>query len=145
MTDAPTASDGSHRADQLWQIEQLHQLKARYFRAVDGKDWELLESVLTPDAVLEVAGNRRDGRDEILRVMRTRLSPMRTVHHGHMPEITLTGPATASGIWAMYDLLVGPDGTRHQGYGHYHEQYLLLDGVWRIQHLRLVRIELDGA
>lgn len=134
---------GRDRADDLWDIAQLHQLKARYFRAVDSKDWELLESVFTPDAVLEVAGNRRDGRDEILRVMRTRLTPMRSVHHGHMPEITLTGADTATGIWAMYDLLIDPDGTRREGYGHYHERYRRVEGEWRVGHMRLVRLDLE--
>ena len=132
------------RVDELWDLEQLRQLKARYFRAVDAKDWELLESVFTPDAVLEVAGNRREGRDEILGVMRTRLTPRRSVHHGHMPELTLTGPDTATGIWAMDDLLIDADGTRHHGYGHYHERYRRDDGVWRIEHLRLVRLDVDG-
>ena len=28
-----------------------------------------------------------------------------TVHHGHMPEIELTSPTTARGIWAMEDML----------------------------------------
>ncbi|MBI0293347.1 nuclear transport factor 2 family protein [Streptomyces sp. PRKS01-29] len=33
-----------------------------------------------------------------------------SVHHGHMPEIEITGPDTASGIWAMEDLLTFPAG-----------------------------------
>ena len=33
-----------------------------------------------------------------------------TVHHGHMPEIELTSPTTARGIWAMEDMLRYPDG-----------------------------------
>jgi uncharacterized protein (TIGR02246 family) len=130
----------------LWDLEQLRQLKARYFRAVDTKDWDLLAQVLAPDAVLEVAGGRREGRDEIVSVMSTRLAPLVTVHHGHMPELTLTGPDSATGVWAMDDLLVGPiepggPSLRRQGYGHYHERYERRDGEWRIVHLRLVRIE----
>jgi len=135
---------------ELADLEQLRQLKARYFRAVDTKDWDLLAQVLAPDAVLEVAGGRREGRDEILSVMSTRLAPLVTVHHGHMPELELTGPHTATGVWAMDDLLVGPvepggPSLRRQGYGHYHERYVRLDGGWRIAHLRLVRIEVPDA
>lgn len=136
------SADGDLDA-RLWRIEQIEriqQLKARYFRAVDSKDWPLLESVFTSDAVLEVAGNVRTGRDEIIRVMSSRLTDLTTVHHGHMPEITILDDRTATGIWAMEDLLSGPDGTR-RGYGHYHEQYRLRSGAWRIEHLRLVRIE----
>jgi uncharacterized protein (TIGR02246 family) len=141
--------DWTDHARQLWHLEQIRQLKARYFRAVDTKDWALLETVFTADAVLEVAGNRREGRAHILQVMEQRLTPLVTVHHGHMPELTITGPDTATGVWAMFDLLVDPSGegptARREGYGHYHERYLLLDGVWRIEHLRLVRIEVPGA
>lgn len=139
-------SPGDERLDELWDLEQLRQLKARYFRAVDTKDWDLLRTVLTEDAVLEVAGGRREGCDEIVRVMRQRLGPLVTVHHGHMPELALTGPDTATGVWAMDDLLVGPvdpggPSLRRHGFGHYHEQYVRFDGGWRIRHLRLVRIE----
>ena len=140
MRDPERPEETASLAAQLWHIEQIHQLKARYFRAVDTKDWELLESVFTPDAVLEVGGNRRDGRDEILSVMRTRLTPLRTVHHGHMPEITITGADTATGIWSMFDVLIDDrDGSRREGFGHYHEDYVLADGRWQIRHLRLVR------
>jgi hypothetical protein len=31
------------------------------------------------------------------------LPPRTSVHHGHLPEITLTGPDTATAIWAMSD------------------------------------------
>jgi len=139
------------RADQLWEIEQIHQLKARYLRAVDTKDWKLLESVFTEDAVLEVGGSRRNGRDTILAVMRSRLTPLTTVHHGHMPEITLTGADSATGVWAMFDLLVddgasGNEPTRRDGFGHYHERYRRTGGVWQIEHLRLERTsDIDGV
>lgn len=144
--DTPDRAGHAAQVAALWDLEQLRQLKARYFRAVDTKDWDLLAQVLAPDAVLEVAGGRREGRDEILSVMSTRLAPLVTVHHGHMPELTLTGPDSATGVWAMDDLLVGPiepggPSLRRQGYGHYHERYERRDGEWRIVHLRLVRIE----
>lgn len=32
----------------------------------------------------------------------------RTVHHGHMPEIDITGPDTARGTWAMFDYVEWP-------------------------------------
>ena len=39
-------------------IEAIRQLKARYFRALDAKDWELYTSVFTADLVVD---NRRAG------------------------------------------------------------------------------------
>ena len=62
-----------------------------------------------------------------------------TVHHCHTPEITLTSPTTASGIWAMEDLLFFPDGNRLHGAGHYHETYEKRDDRWLITSLHLTR------
>ncbi len=45
-----------------------------------------------------------------------------------MPEITLTGPDSATGIWAMYDRVEMP-GNRFEGYGHYHDEYRRVDGA----------------
>ena len=66
-----------------------------------------------------------------------------TVHHGHMPEIELTSPTTATGVWAMEDMLRWPDGTEMHGYGHYHETYVKVDGAWRIASCTLTRLRAD--
>ena len=63
------------------------------------------------------------GADEFLAFLRETLGDVVTVHHGHMPEIELTSPTTATGIWAMEDMLRWPDGAELHGYGHYHETY----------------------
>ena len=59
------------------------------------------------------------------------------MHHGHMPEIELTSPTTATGIWAMEDMLRYPDGSEMHGYGHYHETYEFAGDTWRIKTLTL--------
>lgn len=38
----------------LWAIEQIKQLKARYFRSMDTKDWATLEGVFALDAVMDM-------------------------------------------------------------------------------------------
>jgi hypothetical protein len=57
--------------------------------------------------------------------------------------VTLTSPTTATGIWAMEDLLVfGFDFGRARelhGAGHHHETYEKHDGRWRIKTLHLTR------
>jgi hypothetical protein len=62
-----------------------------------------------------------------------------TVHHGHMPEIAITGADTATGIWSMVDVVRLGAGFR--GYGHYHEEYVKQAGRWRIRRLRLTRLD----
>jgi ketosteroid isomerase-like protein len=136
----------------LEEIEAIKQLKARYFRFLDTKQWDRWGDLFTQDAILHHPANRATplrGREEIVATVSTGLADRVTVHHGHMPEIELLGPGQAKGIWAMYDCLLGPtpDGTgeaRYEGYGHYIERYEKgEDGRWRIAHLHLHRLHLE--
>ncbi|HYF47394.1 MAG TPA: nuclear transport factor 2 family protein [Acidimicrobiales bacterium] len=131
-------------------LEAIKQLKARYFRFLDTKDWEAWAVVFATDALMEVpeADVVEHGREAIVSAVSAALEGTTTVHHGHMPEIELTGPDTARGIWAMFDHVEWPDagdGGRVglQGYGHYHEEYVREDGEWRIAATRLVRLRAD--
>jgi uncharacterized protein (TIGR02246 family) len=137
--------------DDLVAIEAIHQLKARYFRGIDTKDWDLWADVFAEDATLAVPeiGMSIAGRDAIVQGVSGALVDATTVHHGHMPEIEITSPTTATGIWAMYDYVEWPaleDGSRvgMHGYGHYHETYVCHDGTWRIASSRLDRIRTDS-
>jgi hypothetical protein len=86
------------------------------------------------------------GADAFMAFLREVLAGAVTVHHGHMPEIELTSPTTATGIWALNDIIVFPDGTRLDGYGHYHETYEKgADGAWRIASSTLTRLHTDLA
>ena len=84
------------------------------------------------------------GGREAARVIAGAVRDVVSVHHGHDPQITLTGPDSARGRWSMYDRLeYGPE-VMH-GYGHYHEEYRLHDGRWRIASLRLTRLRVVWA
>jgi choline dehydrogenase-like flavoprotein len=68
------------------------------------------------------------------------------VHHGHMPELALTGDTTATGIWSMEDVLKWPDDSPIEsmhGFGHYFETYEKMDGHWKIKTLKITRLMLD--
>jgi uncharacterized protein (TIGR02246 family) len=134
----------------LLDLEEIKGLKARYFRTLDQKDWNGFAQVFARDAVLEVpeANMVQRGRDAIAASVSKVVSGARTVHHGHMPEIELTGPDTARGTWAMFDYVEWPASetkrrTGLQGYGHYREEYVREDGQWRIARLRLERLRID--
>src|SRR5262245_25271229 len=131
-------------------IEDIKGLKARYFRHMDQKDWEDWAQVFSTHAVMEVpeVDVVRTGRDAIVRFVSRALATAQTVHHGHMPEIELTGPDSATGIWAMSDYVEWPaseGGERSglRGYGHYLEEYIREEGAWRIARTRLVRLRVD--
>jgi hypothetical protein len=137
-------------AAMLADIEEIKQLKARYFYHLDHKDWDgWRESVFCRDASMHVPEAQLElyGLDNILACLKTLLADVVTVHHGHMPLIQILSPTTASGIWAMEDLLIWPKGHRPDGvegrvhgYGHYHETYSREAAGWRIKTLRLTRL-----
>jgi SnoaL-like domain len=140
--------------NKLFAIEAIKQLKARYFRLMDTKQWDDWGQVFAVDAVMEVpeAEMVNHGRAEIVANVSAALVGSRTTHHGHMPEIELIDDAHARGIWAMFDYVEWPttpalagsprerttpalagsprepqnNGVRVglQGYGHYHETYV---------------------
>ena len=127
-------------------IEAIKQLKARYFRTMDIKDWAGMRRVFADDVVMDTTESGGDviaGADEFLAFLEPTLRDVVTVHHGHMPEIALTSGTTATGIWSMEDMLRWPDGTEMHGYGHYHETYSKVDGVWRITTSTLTRLRTD--
>jgi uncharacterized protein (TIGR02246 family) len=127
-------------------IEAIKQLKARYFRTMDTKDWAGFRGVFTEGVVMDTTaagGSMVTGADEFLAFLRDVLADAVTVHHGHMPEIELTSSTTATGVWALHDIVIWPDGTRLDGYGHYHETYEKVGDGWRIASSRLTRLHTD--
>lgn len=133
-------------ADDLVEIELIKQLKARYFRYLDEKRWDDWGQCFTENATLDTRDDGAQittGRAAIQKLVSNAVDPAITVHHGHMPEIEITGERSASGVWSMEDYLEFPGDppfTLH-GRGHYREQYDKGDdGVWRIHALKLTRL-----
>lgn len=134
-------------AKDLLDIEEIKQVKARYFRYLDRKQWEAWGELFTRNAVVRPLYSwdpefAFHGRDTIVKEVSTMLTGITTVHHGHMPEIELTSETTAAGIWAMYDFVDRP-GNVQRRYGHYKEEYVKEDGKWKINNLRLTRLRVD--
>jgi hypothetical protein len=138
--------DPTDAARTLWEIEQIKQLKARYFRFVDTRDWDGVVALFSPDCDLRstLFPEARQPGDFFAKVA-SMITPGVSVHHGHMPEITLTSLETATGIWAMYDYVQTDDGrVGYRGYGHYHESYLKDPRRgWLISGFELRRLRLD--
>lgn len=127
-------------------VEAIKMLKARYFRTMDTKDWPAMRQVFTDDVTIdttESGGNVVSGGEEFLVFLKVAIGDVITVHHGHMPEIEVTSPDTARGVWAMEDMLRWPDGSELHGYGHYHEEYVKIGGEWKIRSSRLTRLRTD--
>lgn len=141
-------------------VEAIKRLKARYCRLMDTKDWEGYRQLFADDVTvnLESAGEAVPGQDQestkaagaviagadsFIAMLVPTLGEAVTVHQCHTPEIDLLSPTTATGIWAMEDLLRFPDGTQLHGFGHYHETYEKYENGWRIKSTRLTRLRTD--
>ena len=143
-------------------VQAIRRLKARYFRAADTKDMDLMRAVLAEDCILDFAGACRDplsgddllagvtegaivGRDEAIERF-SQGTGLVTVHHGHTCEIELDGPDAAHGVWAMTDHLYFPSGgpvRKLTGHGHYFETYERRGALWLIKSLRLTRLRVE--
>jgi hypothetical protein len=135
-------------AQMLWDIEQIKQLKARYFRFMDTRNWEEHRTSFTEDCRhLGYQGEDSviDRYEDYVAMLRDAIEPGRSVHHGHTPEITLTSPTEATGIWAMMDYVEreGQNPRKIIGYGHYFETYRKEASGWKISSKRLVRLRVD--
>ena len=128
------------------EVEAIKRLKARYFRTMDTKDWAGMREVFADDVVVdttESGGGIVTGADEFMAFLSETLADVVTVHHGHMPEIELTSATSATGIWALQDILKWPNGTELHGYGHYYENYVKQGDHWRIAATKLTRLHMD--
>jgi hypothetical protein len=136
--------------ERLAAIEEIRQLKAKYFYGYDHKDWTFWrDEVWAPEGRLEVPemGRNIEPREAMIEWVIERSMKQSSVHHGHMPIIEITSDTTATGIWAMEDRLYRDkdhpdydDASFIIGFGHYHETYVKLGVGWRIRSTRLTRL-----
>jgi hypothetical protein len=120
------------------EIEAIKQLKYRYFRFLDLKQWDDMRELFVEDATAAYSGGKFafDGRDKIMEFLTNALgrNSMLTAHHGHHPEIELDGDSSATGVWALWDTVI--DTQNHftiRGAAFYRDEYVKLDGGWRFR------------
>lgn len=129
------------------EVVAITALKARYCRYLDTKRWEAWRALFTDGFVSDTSaagGQVITGADEFVAYIRATLGAGRpTVHQVHNPEIALTSATTATGVWALHDVVhLGPGLDLH-GYGHYHETYEKHGDAWRIAASALTRVRED--
>ena len=130
---------------ELADIEAIKQLKARYFRLMDGKKWADFGEVFAREAVIQGGEQEIVGRRAIVEFVSMMSDGVRSAHQGFLPEIEIVGPGQANGVWAMsdyYELRSTEPLVGFTGYGHYEDCYTFEDGAWRIASSRLTRIKI---
>lgn len=137
----------------------INEVKAKYFRYLDTRQWGALRSIFTSEAVVEGLPDEwgsLDTAEKFVNMAQQRFGPgIISVHHGHMSEIVRADDETARGIWAMEDYVTWPRGDRtyrgvfvpdmwgFRGYGHYEDEFVRTGDGWKISHLRLTRLRVD--
>jgi len=150
--------------EEIKAMDEIRQLKARYFRFLDTKDWDNYGTVFCRDATFDLLASATvdpndgspeaaatahyvlKGRQQIVSTIRDAVGTSMTVHHGHCHEVWVDLEDEARGIIAMVDIIRNASTGQLilEGYGHYHESYRREDGAWRILTSRLTRLHVTA-
>lgn len=122
----------------LHALEAIKRLKYKYLRCLDQKRWEELAECFTEDARSSYGGGRYEflGREAILEFLRRAMGApsFLSSHRVHHPEIDFTGPATATGTWALEDTVIETRaGITIRGAAFYTDEYVKQGDAWKIR------------
>ncbi len=124
--------------DDLREIEAIKRLKYKYFRCLDLKLWDEMRECFVEEATSAYGDGKYsfNGREQILKFLKEFMDrpTVLSAHHGHHPEIDLTSPTTAVGIWALADVFIDLDANiTLRGAAFYRDQYVKVNGKWKIK------------
>jgi hypothetical protein len=116
-------------------IHDITQVKYRYLRALDTKDWELFASVFVPEATGDYNGLIFDDAAALVDYMRSNMTEgMLTLHQAHHPEIEVDGDA-ATGRWYLQDkVIIEAFKFVLEGAALYQDRYTRTPDGWKISH-----------
>ncbi len=116
-------------------LEAIQQLKYRYLRTLDTKQWEDFEACFLPEATADYNGLVFEDRDALVAFMRKNMGPgMLTLHQAHHPEIAVDGD-TATGRWYLQDkVIIEEYRFMLEGAAFYEDRYRRTPEGWRVEH-----------
>lgn len=122
----------------LQEIEAIKRLKYKYFRCLDTKRWDEMKECFTEDANAAYSSGKYSfqGRDQIVQFLIDAMNrpTVLSAHHGHHPEIELTSPTTAVGVWALADVFIDLQAAiTVRGAAYYRDDYVKVNGQWKIK------------
>ncbi len=136
----------AYTIEQLSDLEDIRTVKHRYFRGIDTADMTLLEPLFTDDIDVDYRGGtyrvRLSGKANMLEFLANSFhSDALAMHHGHMPDITLTGPDSAEGSWYLEDIFINVEAKTHTiGTAIYKDVYRRENGRWKIARTEYDRV-----
>ena len=113
----------------------ISQLKYRYLRTMDTKQWDQFEECFIPDATGDYNGLTFDNRSALAAYMKENLPEgFLTMHQVHHPEIEVDGD-TATGRWYLQDKVIVPAFQfMLEGAAFYEDRYVRTPDGWRVAH-----------
>jgi hypothetical protein len=129
----------------LVDLELLRQLKHRYCRLLDTKQFDALGALFVEDGTASYGGGAitLTGRGDIVAFLHRAMGSdqILTSHLVGHPELELTGPDTATGSWALQDVVVQEEhGVAIRGASYYQDRYVRTSDGWRIAHTGYKRL-----
>ena len=140
-------------AQQADEIEALKVLMAHYAQWGDTQQWDKFGSLFHDDTVVIIdAGPRPNpeadprievhGREAFIAGQSAALDGVHTAHNMFLPEITIDDHTHAHATWGLHDYIKTVV-VNFNGYGHISQDYLKVDGQWKIIRLHTTRMIVD--
>jgi hypothetical protein len=116
-------------------VTEICQLKYRYLRTLDTKQWDEFAECFVPEATGDYNGLVFADRAALVAYMRENLGAGRlTLHQAHHPEIAVDGDA-ATGRWYLQDKVIVPEFRfMLEGAAFYEDRYVRTPAGWRVAH-----------
>ena len=129
----------------LEELEAIKRVKYKYMRCIDTKSFDELAECFAEDATAAYDKGKfsATGREAVLEFLSGALKreDVASMHNVHCPELALTSPTTARGMWYLHDYVINPGEDNGampgrsilQGAGFYSDTYVKQGGEWKIQ------------
>jgi len=116
-------------------VMAISQLKYRYLRTLDTKQWDDFGACFLPEATADYNGLAFDDRAALVDYLREHLGEgVLTLHQVHHPEIEVSGH-TATGRWYLQDKVIVPAlSFLLEGAAFYEDRYVRTPDGWRVAH-----------
>ena len=134
------------KLQKLIDIEEIKNLKHRYFRAIDMADFDLLDHVFADNITIDYRGGtyrwESKGKDTIKESLKQAFhNQAASMHTAHHPEIKILSETEATGKWYLQDIFYNFDmDSVTQGTALYEDKYIKLENNWLILHSEYDRI-----
>lgn len=140
------SDDLAARVRRLEAIEEIKQLKHRYFRSIDRRDTAAMEELFTDNVEIDYEGGtyrwQLQGASALIAALRAAFHPRAVAcHTAHHPEITMVSDTQATGRWYLTDVMINRDQkVITSGSAIYLDTYRKEPGGWRIARSTYKRI-----